>query len=181
MTRQHLSFRWSRNLFTPVPPSGSKVTCTAVENESLESYFYLSVLIQGGVLTDNVLGLYHFGGLCAVKDCLPLFSLKCASVFLKAWTADRADCHPQWHCCHPYFLFPRLSLDPLTLSLKVCCYDNSVSLRRWSIQYVWRSEICVNVHGCRQAARQLSLLNPLIATRGGWTGMNKLTTDCVCC
>lgn len=91
--------------------------------------------------------------------------------FLRGWTAQSTSCGPQWHCCCPLFIFIYffyILAFRLTLRHYLCCYDNSVS--GWwggSIRSVW------------QTGSQPSLLNPLIATRGGWAGMNKLTTDCV--
>lgn len=94
--------------------------------------------------------------------------------FLRGWTAQSTSCGPQWHCCYPLFIFiylflhPRLSLDPSSLSLLL--WQLCVWLVRWQYSFSVAD---------RQSGRQPSLLNPLIATRGGWAGMNKLTTDCV--
>lgn len=126
LIQQHLSFSESCKLFTPVPPSGSKVNCSAVETASLLNHLSacqhslkiclrvicanLLEVVLSVVMADNVLGLYNFGVLCLSSIIL----FKMYIHFLEAWTAYRAVCCPLWHCCHPYFLFPRLSLDPST-------------------------------------------------------------------
>ena len=65
---------------------------------------------------------------------------------LKCWTAGRADC-----CC--------LSFEPFDFI--------SESLLLW--QLCLAGEMAIFALCGRQAVRRLSLLNPLIATRGGWT------------
>lgn len=97
--------------------------------------------VPGGVMVDNVLGLYHFGVLCLS----PIILFKMCHHFLKAWTADRANCCPQWHGCHPYFFFVTFYL---TLRLYLWESVAMTTLSSWwgsSIQCVWQSvQLCAD-------------------------------------
>lgn len=168
--RAFLSKGWKH--FTPVPPSGGEVNCSVVEITSAlnhlcachESFrFWLNLICASQICwnlseADNVLGSHHFGVLSAAT----LFKM----------------CAQHKEPLSFSFHFLAFSLDPSTLPRNVCCYDNSVWLVRW--RYSFGVAVWAIVRGGRQAVRQRSLMNPLITTRGGWTRMNKLTTDCVC-
>lgn len=180
-------FKLSCSLFTLVPPSGSRgylhgtgddlwnhlSTCQS----SLKSCFkaicaHLSKLVQCGVLLTASWG-------CGCSHCCQSFSHN-SLVHLSCWKPGQQTqlnvilSDTPWLFVSSPFTWP--------------CHCISESLLLWqlsgwgegSVLHVWRSEMCASAHGCRQAARQLSLRTPLIAARGGWTGMNKLTTDCVC-
>lgn len=198
LLEQHLPFSWSCKLLTPVPPCGSKRNCSAVETASLLNHLSacqysvkicLRVIcaheiclevVEWCVMADSVLVLYHFRVLLCCRSLSPIILFfKMYIHSLKAWTAERADRCPLWHRCHPYFFISSSFTWPLsTLSLKVCCYDNCLAGE------VAVFILCNCVRASTVADRQsdscpcwILLSPPGEAERG----MNKLTTDCVCC
>lgn len=174
-----------------MPPSGSRVNCRDIETTSLWIFLLSTIqfkdqswrnLCKSGRLwwltifwSCTSLVLLWFSSSCQILP--PFILLTTWFHFLKAWTSDRAD-WTRWHCCHPYFYFLAFHL---TLRIYLWKSVAMTTLSGWwsgSIQYVWQAvQSCASAHRGRRAVRQLSLLIRLITTRGGWTGMNKLTTD----
>lgn len=128
-------------------------------------------------------GLYHFSFLALSKS-FPHYSLlKC---WFTSWNPGQAKELTVVLCDTAAILTFYFLAFHLTPRLYLWKSVAMTTLSGWwdgIVRSVWQPvphSLGPGVHRGRRPVRQLSLLNLLITTRGGWTGLNKLSTDCLC-
>lgn len=163
-------------LFTPLPPSGRKLNCAAVETAFLLSHVSgcqnsikirlrvicadLLEVVQGGVTADKVRRRSALRVLCPVEPS-PI-------ILFKMWESGRQT--ERTLLWHPRFFFYFLAFH-LTLRLNIWKSVAMATLSGWwggSIRHVWQPA-CVEADGQPDSCPCWILLSPPGEAEQGWT------------